>query len=135
MRDADTRSLWSILEVLINWTLMIAARRRQKKTKMHIMTSIRRSYRMENQMRLPKHRLYIGQAIVGIHVNKSRNDTTPIQIVVFHLPRGANLSVLMDLTAISIPNIKVMYPTMNMAVKVSKAAFNWIIVLAWKRNH
>jgi hypothetical protein len=95
--------------------LMIAARSRQKKTRIHRMESERRSYRIGNQMRLPKHRLYIGQAIVGIHVNKSRNDTTAMQIVVFHLPRGANRSDLVDLQAISMPNTMVMYPTANIA--------------------
>jgi hypothetical protein len=101
---------------------MIAARSRQRKTRTHKITSIRRSYRMGNQIRLPKHRLYIGQAIVGIHVNKSRNDTTAIQIVVFHLPRGANLSVLIDRKAISMPNIKVVYPTRKIAVHVSQGS-------------
>jgi hypothetical protein len=135
MREADTRSLWSILDVLINWILMIAARRRQKKTMIQRMTIIRRSYRMGNQIRLPKHRLYIGHAIVGIHVNKSRNDTTAIQIVVFHLPRGANLSVLMDLTAVSIPNINVMYPTMNMAMRVNPGSIHKRLLHTWKCNH
>jgi hypothetical protein len=70
-------------------------------------------------MRLPKHRLYIGQAIVGIQVNKSRNDTTAVQMVVFHLPRGSNRSDLVDLQAISMPNTIVMYPTKNIAMFIS----------------
>lgn len=74
---------------------------------------------MGNQMRLPKHRLYIGHAIVGSHVSKSRNDTTAMQIVVFHLPRGANRSVLTDLHAISKPKTMVMKPTRKIATTVS----------------
>jgi hypothetical protein len=88
-------------------------------------------------MRLPKQRLYIGQAIVGIHVNKSRNDTTAIQIVVFHLPRGANLSVLIDRRAISMPNIKVVYPTRKIAVQVRKcpALIDALSIHTWECNH
>lgn len=87
---------------------MMAARRRQEKTKVHKRTSVRRSYRIVYQIRLPKHLLLIGQAIVGIHVRRSRNDTTAMQIVVFHLPRGANRSDRSDLQAISMPKTKVM---------------------------
>jgi hypothetical protein len=119
MREADTRSLCSILAVLISWMLMIAASSRQKKTRTHRMERVRRSYRMGNQIRLPKHRLYIGQAIVGIHVSRSRNDTTARQIVVFHLPRGSNRSDLVDLQAISMPKTIVMYPTTKIAASVS----------------
>jgi hypothetical protein len=90
---------------------------------------------MGNQMRLPKHRLYIGQAIVGIHVSKSRNDTTAMQIVVFHLPRGANRSVLSDLQAISMPNTMVMYPTKKIAGLVSHIANCVATARTWKCNH
>jgi hypothetical protein len=116
--------------------LMIAARSRQKKTKIDRMTSVRRSYRIGNQMRLPKHRLYIGQAIVGIHVSKSRNDTTAIQMVVFHLPRGANRSDPTDLHAISMPKTKVMYPTRKIAYKLAYISMpaplcTYLVVLSW----
>jgi len=74
---------------------------------------------LENQIKLPKHRLYIGQAMVGIHVSTTRNDNMAIQIVVFHLPRGAKRSDLTDLQAISNPKIKVMYPIKKRAVRVS----------------
>jgi hypothetical protein len=71
-------------------------------------------------MRLPKHRLYMGHAIVGIHVKSSRNDTTAMHIVVFHLPRGAKRSDLMDRQAVSMPNTMVMYPTMKIATQISQ---------------
>jgi hypothetical protein len=108
------------LEVLINWMLIIAASSRQEKTRTHRMESVSRSYRIGNQIRLPKHRLYIGQTTVGIHVSRRSNDTTATQIVVFHLLRGSNRSDLIDLQAISMPNTIVMYPTTKIAVPVSR---------------
>lgn len=74
---------------------------------------------MGNQMRPPKHLLYIGHRMVGSQVSNSRNDTTAMQIVVFHLPRGANRSVLMDLHAISKPKTTVTKPTKKIAMMVS----------------
>jgi hypothetical protein len=108
----------------MSWMLMVAARRRQENTRIERMTSVRRSYRIGNQIRLPKHRLYIGQAIVGIHVSKSRNDTTAMQMVVFHLPRGANRSDPTDLQAISMPKTIVMYPTRKIASKSAQTPMN-----------
>ena len=99
--------------------LIRAAISKRKKIITHRMINVRRSYRMGNQMRLPKHRLYIGQAIVGIQVRSSRKDTTPTQIVVFHLPRGAKRSRLRARHAISIPKIKVMYPITKIPAVVS----------------
>jgi hypothetical protein len=88
--------------------LMIAARRRQRKANTHRIMSVRRSYRMANQIKLPKHRLYIGHAIVGIQVARSKTDTAEMQIVVFHLPRGANRSERSDRQAVSKPKTRVM---------------------------
>lgn len=116
--------------------LMMAARSRQKKTRMQRMTRVRRSYRMGNQIRLPKHRLYMGQAIVGIHVSRRRNDTTAMQIVVFHLPRGAKRSVLRDLQAISMPKTMVMYPTRKIARHFSLVVLTSLwFVHTWECNH
>jgi len=100
------------------------------------MTRVRRSYRMGNQIRLAKHRLYMGQAMVGIHVSMSKNDTTAMQIVVFHLPRGANRSVLRDLQAISMPKTMVMYPTRKIAMPLSLLTHisHWF-AHTWECNH
>jgi hypothetical protein len=108
MREAEIRSLWSTSGVLINWMLIRAAKSSKEETKIDRRTSIRRSYRIGNQMRLPKQVLDIGQTTVGIHVSKSMNDTTATQIVVFHLPRGANRSFLKARIATSMPKTSVM---------------------------
>jgi hypothetical protein len=83
------------------------------------MTKMRRSYLMGNQMRLPKHLLYMGQAIVGIQVSTIKNPAIPIHTVVVHFPLGSNGCDLKARIAVSNPKIKVMYPMMKIAVSVS----------------
>jgi hypothetical protein len=59
-----------------------------------------------------------------------------MQIVVFHLPRGANRSDRSDLQAISTPNTKVMYPTRKMAILVSVVFYHTrFCTRTWKRYH
>ena len=72
----------------------MAATKSSRKTRIERKISIRRSYRMGNQMSPPKQVFGDGQATVGIQERRSMNDTTAIQIIVFHLPRGANRSCL-----------------------------------------
>lgn len=82
------------------------------------MDSIRRSYRIGNQMRLPKQMLDIGHTTVGIHVSISKSDTTAMHIIVFQLPRGAKRSCRNARISVSIPKTSVMNPTRKMAVMV-----------------
>jgi hypothetical protein len=81
------------------------------------------SYLTGNQIRLPKQRLYIGQATVGIHVSSERDETTTMQIVTFHFPRGANRLYFRERSAISMPKTRVMYPIRNIAALVSPTHF------------
>lgn len=119
MREAEMRSLWSRSGVLINWTLMSAATSSKRKTSTERIDSMRRSYRIGNQIRLPKQVLDIGQTTVGTHVNRSISDTTAMQTDVFQLPRGAKRSCRYALMSVSTPKTNVMYPMRNMAVMVS----------------
>ena len=91
---------------------------------------------MANQMRPPKHRLNIGHMTVGIQVRRSINETTAIQMVVFHLPRGANRSLRKPLQAVSTPKTKVMYPMMNIPTGVSNDRLQNIpFYPTWKCGH
>jgi hypothetical protein len=99
--------------------LIKAASRMKKKTRTLRMTMAISSYRTGNQIRLPKQRLYIGHATVGIHVRRTMKDTTPMQIAAFHRPRGANRSYLKARRAISIPKTRVIYPMRKIAMVVS----------------
>ena len=98
---------------------MRAAKSRKEETRVMRMTMAMSSYRTGNQIKLPKHRLNIGQMTVGIQVSKLKKATTAMQMVEFHFPRGANRSDLKALIAVSIPNTRVMYPIKNMATAVS----------------
>jgi hypothetical protein len=89
------------------------------------MINIRRSYRIGNQIRLPKHVLDIGQATVGIQVIRSIKDTTAMDIVVFHLPRGRKRSCRNPLMSISTPKTNVMYPTRKIAAIVRLHLWRW----------
>lgn len=80
-----------------------------------MMTIAINSYRTGNQIRLPKQRLYMGHATVGIQVKRSMNAMTPTHIDAFHFPRGANRSYLKARIAISIPKTRVTYPVMKIA--------------------
>jgi len=85
-------------------------------------TSMSNSYRIGNQIKLAKHRLYIGQATVGIQVRRTRKEMNPMHTVVDHFPRAANRSRLRARIAMSTPKTRVTFPTKKIALKIVSQA-------------
>jgi hypothetical protein len=136
MREAEMRSFGSTSDVLINCMLIRAAKSKRKKTRIEKIISVRRSYRIVKKIRLPKQVLDVGHATVGIHARRSIKDITAMQMVVFHLPRGANRSCLKALIAISIPKTKVINPMRKRAGMVSFVSLpERLLRHTWEHNH